>query len=95
MPLGQSRSDFDSSQPAKSVSPKGIGTANLPASSKIKEPIEVESDIGNNYIEIAENIIAQVEVFRKTERITMLEAIRHINKIKPGKNLSFYTSKLI
>ena len=65
------------------------------ASSKIKQPTGVENDIGNNYIEIAENIIAQKKDFRKIEKITLLEAIRHINKIKPDKNLSYYTCKLI
>ena len=67
----------------------------LSASSKIKESMEVENDIGDNYIEIAEKIIAQEEVFRKTEEIALLEVIRHINKIKPDKNINFYTSKLI
>ena len=67
----------------------------LSASSKIKEPIEVENDIGMNYIEIAEKIIAQEQVSRTTAKITLLEAIRHINKIKPDKNLSYYTSRLI
>ena len=38
MPLGHSRFALDNSQPAKSVSPKGIGTANLPDSSKIENP---------------------------------------------------------
>ena len=65
------------------------------ASSKIKQPTGVENDIGNSYIEIAENIIAQKKDFRKIEKITLLEAIRHINKIKPDKNLSYYTCKLI
>ena len=64
-------------------------------SSKINEPIEIENDIGMNYIEIAEKIIAQEQVSRITEKITLLEAIRHINKIKPDKNLSYYTSRLI
>ena len=67
----------------------------LSASSKIKESMEVENDVGNNFIEIAENIIAQEKVFRKTDEIALLEAIRHINKIKPDKNINFYTSKLI
>ena len=64
-------------------------------SSKINEPTEVENDIGMNYIEIAEKIIAQEQVSRTTAKITLLEAIRHINKIKPDKNLSYYTSRLI
>ena len=63
-------------------------------SSKINELIEAENDIGMNYIEIAEKIIAQEQVSRITEKITLLEAIRHI-KIKPDKNLSYYTSRLI
>ncbi len=63
--------------------------------SKINEPTEVENDIGMNYIEIAEKIIAQEQVSRTTAKITLLEAIRHINKIKPDKNLSYYTSRLI
>ena len=67
----------------------------LSASSKIKESMEVENDIGMNYIEIAEKIIAQEQVSRITEKITLLEAIRHINKIKPDKNLSYFTSRLI
>ena len=67
----------------------------LSASSKIKESMEVENDIGDNYIEIAEKIIAQEQVSRTTAKITLLEAIRHINKIKPDKNLSYYTSRLI
>ena len=61
----------------------------------MNEQIEVENDVGNNFIEIAENIIAQEKVFRKTDEIALLEAIRHINKIKPDKNLSYYTCKLI
>ena len=65
------------------------------ASFKIKELIEVENDIRINYIEIAENIIVQEQVFKITKEITLLEAIRHINKIKPDKNLIYYTSKLI
>ena len=64
-------------------------------SSKINNPLEVENDIGMNYIEIAEKIIAQEHVSRMTEKITLLETIRHINKIKPDKNLSYYTSRLI
>ena len=64
-------------------------------SSKINEPVEVENDTGINYIEIAEKIIAQEQVSRITEKIALLEAIRHIKKIKPDKNLSYYTSRLI
>ena len=67
----------------------------LLAKLKTIKPKDIKNNIVNNYIEIAENIISQKEVFRKTERITMLEALRHIDKIKPGKNLSYYTSKLI
>ena len=63
--------------------------------SKINEPIEVENDIRKNYIEIAEKIIAKEQLSRITEKITLLETIRHINKIKPDKNLSYYTSRLI
>tara|TARA_B100000287_G_C20074535_1_gene559779 strand:+ start:61 stop:465 length:405 start_codon:yes stop_codon:yes gene_type:complete len=63
--------------------------------SKLNEPIEVENDIGDNFIEIAENIISQEKVLVKTEEIVLLEVIRHINKIKPDKNIKFYTSKLI
>ena len=64
-------------------------------SSEINEPIEVENDIEMNYIEIAEKIIAQEQVSRIIEKITLLEAIRYVNKIKPHKNLSYYTSRLI
>ena len=63
--------------------------------SKINEQIEVENNIGMNYIEIAEKIIAQEQLSRITEKITLLETIRHINKIKPDKDLSYYTSRLI
>ena len=64
-------------------------------SSKINGPIEIENDIGMDYIEIAEKIIAQEQVSRITEKIALLEAIRHIKKIKPDKDLSYYTSRLI
>ena len=64
-------------------------------SSKINAPTEVENDIEMNYIEIAEKIIARKQVSRITAKITLLEAIRHINKIKLDKNLSYYTSRLI
>lgn len=64
-------------------------------SSKINKPVEVENDIEMNYIEIAEKIIAQEKVSRIPEKISFLEAIRHIKKIKPDKNLSYYTSRLI
>tara|TARA_Y100000591_G_scaffold181680_1_gene156915 strand:- start:16 stop:984 length:969 start_codon:yes stop_codon:yes gene_type:complete len=64
-------------------------------SSKTYKPIAVENDIGMNYIEIAEKIIAQEKPSRTTAKITLVEAIRHINKIKPGKDLSYYTSRLI
>ena len=61
----------------------------------MNEQIEVENNIGINYIEIAEKIIAKEQLSRITEKITLLEAIRHINKIKPDKNLSYYTSRLV
>ena len=64
-------------------------------SSKMNEQIEVENNIVINYIEIAEKIIAKEQLSRITEKITLLETIRHINKIKPDKNLSYYTSRLI
>ena len=64
-------------------------------SSKINAPTEVENDIEMNYIEIAEKIIAQEKLSRTTAKITLVEAIRHINKIKPDKDLSYYTSRLI
>ena len=64
-------------------------------SSKMNAQIEVENNIGINYIEIAEKIIAKEQLSRITEKITLLETIRHINKIKPDKNLSYYTSRLI
>ena len=44
-------------------------------SSKINEPIEVENDIGMNYIEIAEKIIAQKQVSRITERSLCLKQL--------------------
>ena len=64
-------------------------------SSKMNEQIEVENNIWMNYIEIAEKIIAHEQLSRIKEKITLLETIRHINKIKPDKNLSYYTSRLI
>ena len=67
----------------------------LCARSEINESMELKKDIGNNYIKIAENIIAQEKVFGRTEDIALLETIRYINKIKPDKNINFYTSKLI
>ena len=45
MPLGHLSFDFDSNQPAKSVSAKGIGTANLPANSKIENPSANEAPL--------------------------------------------------
>ena len=53
------------------------------------------NNIEMNYIEIAEKIIAQEQASRIIEKITLLEAIRHTNKIKPDKNLSYYTGRLI
>ena len=67
----------------------------LPANSITIERTELKSDVPINYIEVAENIIAQEQVFRNIENITLLEAIRYINKIKPDKNLIYYISKLI
>jgi len=72
-----------------------LNKKSLSASSKIKETTAADNEIGNNYIEIAENIIAQEKDYRQIQVIALLEAIRHINKIKPDKNLSYYTSKLI
>ena len=33
-------------------------------------------------------------IFLKTEDIVLLEAIRYIKKIKPGKNINFYEGNL-
>ena len=64
-------------------------------STKISESMEAKKiDIGHNFIKIAENMIVQEQGFIKTEDIVLLEAIRYIKKIKPGKNINFYESKL-
>ena len=67
----------------------------LHANFKMKEKLAVKNDVQIDYIELAENIIAQEQVFTKSRDITLLEAIRHMNKIKPDENLTYYTSKLI
>ena len=67
----------------------------LTISAKKKQLINAKKNLSVNYIEIAEKIIARDEVFASTEKITLLEAIRYVNKIKPGQNLNYYTCKLI
>ncbi len=64
---------------------------------KIKESkIASDNDMDNNYIKITEKIISQRVSFRKIlKKITILETIRYITKIRPDKNLYYCAGQLI
>ena len=52
--------------------------------------------IYNNYIDVAENIISQKSSVRQIPmNIIILESIRYIEIIKPGKNLYYYANQII
>ena len=64
-----------------------------------KNEAEIKSDkniIYNNYIDVAENIISQKSSVKQISiNIIILEAIRYIEIIKPGKNLYYYVNQII
>ena len=64
---------------------------------KIKESkIGSDNDMDNNYIKITEKIISQRVSFGQIlKKITILETIRYITKIRPDKNLYYYAGQLI
>ena len=64
---------------------------------KIKESkIASDNDMDNNYIKITEKIISQRVSFGQIlKKITILESIRYITKIRPDKNLYYYAGQLI
>ena len=64
---------------------------------KIKESkIASYNDMDNNYIKITEKIISQRVSFGQIlKKITILETIRYITKIRPDKNLYYYAGQLI
>jgi len=64
---------------------------------KIKESkIASDNDMDNNYIKITEKIISQRVSFGQIlKKITILETIRYITKIRPDKNLYYYAGQLI
>ena len=64
---------------------------------KIKESkIASDNAMDNNYIKITEKIISQRVSFGQIlKKITILETIRYITKIRPDKNLYYYAGQLI